>query len=116
MTRRIKVHSETNTTNIFSGRIVDELSDEEMLTRNNIGKVAFRRFRVSRALVGTGVIEVPIDVSETELSETEYQLYDTLQEGLDYSTDAAASRFSIRLERTMSCYDFIRGTKGKSKD
>ena len=97
MTRRIKVHSETNTTNIFSGRIVDELSGEEILTRSNIGKVAFRRFRVSRALVGTGVIEVPIDVSETELFETEYQLYDTLQEGLDYSTDAKPFTFLWRI-------------------
>ncbi len=97
MTRRIKVHSETNTTNIFSGRIVDELSGEEILTRNNIGRVAFRRFRVGRALVGTGIIETPIDAAEIDLSEAEYQLYDVLQDGLDYSTASQPFTFLWRV-------------------
>ncbi len=106
MTQRIKVVSETNTTNVFSGRITDELSGEEVLTRNNIGKVTFRRFHVGRALIGTGVIETPIDVSETELSETEYQLYDALQEGLEYSTASQSFTFLWRIpERREPFFD-----------
>ena len=106
MTRRIKVHSETNTTNIFSGHITDELSGDEIVTRTKVGRVTYRRYRTGRALIGTGVVETPIDTTEIELSETEYRLYDTLQEGMDYSTESQAFTFLWRVpERREPFFD-----------
>ncbi len=97
MSHRINVTAQSHTAHVFSGRITDEPTGEEIVTRTNIGAVAFRRYRISRALIGTGVVEVPIDVSEITIPETEYQLYDTLQEGLDYSTDAKPFTFLWRV-------------------
>jgi hypothetical protein len=72
---------------VFSGHIFDELTDDELLTRQNISRVTFQRFRIVRTLVGTGTIEVEIDSQEITIPATEYRLFDTLQEGLENSTN-----------------------------
>ncbi len=97
MSHRIKVTAQSHTTHVFSGHITDELTGDEIVTRTNIGKVTFRRFRISRALIGTGTVETPLDATEVEIPETEYQIYDVLQEGLPYSTKSQDYTFLWRV-------------------
>lgn len=97
MSHRIIVTAQTNTAHVFSGHITDELTGDEIATKTKVGWVTFQRFSVRRALVGTGIIETPLDVTEIELFETEHQLYDTLQPGLEYSTTAIPYTFLWRV-------------------
>jgi hypothetical protein len=80
-------------TNVLSGHIYDELTDNELLTRQNISRVTFQRWRNVRTLVGTSTVEVAIDSKEITIPAAEYRLFDELQEGLENSTDGQPYTF-----------------------
>ncbi len=97
MTNRIKVKSQTHTTNVFYGRIPDELTGAEQATRTRIEKVTFQRYRVTRALIGNGTVDNPLDAAPVTIPEEEYELFDTLQTGLPYSTEDEPYTFLWRV-------------------
>jgi hypothetical protein len=84
---RIEEAAQMHATNIFSGHIKDELSGDELLTPNNISRITFKRFRITRSLIGNGSIETAMDANEIVINPAEYRLYPTLQDGLPESTD-----------------------------
>lgn len=97
MTDRIKVAAQTHATNVFSGYIRDELTDTQLITRDLIGRITYRRYRATRPLIGTGTVLSPLDAKDVELPETEYALYGTLQPGLEYSTSSKPYTFIWRV-------------------
>lgn len=97
MTHRIKTTAELETVHIFYGHILDEIAGIEQITRSRIERVSFQRHRVSRALIGTGSVVLPLDSAPVEIAEEEYELYDTLQNGLPYSTEGDPYTFLWRV-------------------
>ena len=97
MTQRIKVSSQTHTTNVFSGHITDELTGTEQLTRTQMSEVTFQRFRIVRAMIGTGNLEWPLDAEPVEIPADEYELFDRLQDGLPHSTESKPYTFIWRI-------------------
>ena len=97
MTQRIKVAAQTHTTHVFYGRIPDERTGEEQATRTRIEKVTFQRYRVIRALIGTGIVDNALDVTPVTIPAEEYELFDTIQTGLPYSTEERPYTFLWRV-------------------
>ena len=97
MTDRIKVAAELYTTHVFYGHSRDEQTGRELLTRIRIDKVTFQRYRVTRTVFGNGYVATAIDPAPVEISEKDYRLYDTIQPGLEFSTEGKPYTFVWRV-------------------
>ena len=97
MTHRIQVDAQLHTTNVFYGHIPDEQSGQQLITRTLIDKVTFQRFLVTRTVFGGGFTSVAIDPVPVEIPEKQYELHDTLQTGLPYSTEGEPYTFVWRV-------------------
>ena len=97
MTDRIKVSAQIHTTNVFYGHIPDEITGQELVTRNRIETVTFQRYRVVSSLMGNSKIDIPIDSSARTVPAEEYELYDSLQPGLEHSTENKPYTFIWRV-------------------
>jgi hypothetical protein len=67
MTQRIIETAQVHATNVFSGYIRDELTNDELLTPSNISRITFKRFRIVRSLIGNGDAEIEIDPKEIQI-------------------------------------------------
>ena len=97
MTDRIKVDAELYTTHVFYGYIYDEKTGQQLATRTLIDKVTFQRYRVSKTVFGGGYIGTAIDLSPVEIPAKDYELYDTLQDGYEFSTEGKPYTFVWRV-------------------
>jgi hypothetical protein len=87
MTKRIEVSVQLHAQHVFSGSVVDELTNEQLVTRTRISHVTYQRFVISKLAGVINTIETKIDSSPVTIPATEYVLYDIVQTGLPYSTD-----------------------------
>ena len=97
MTQRIKISAQLYTTNVFYGHIPDEITGQELVTRNRIEKATFQWCRVISSLMGNSKIDIPIDSSPRTIPVEKYELYDSLQPGLEHSTENKPCTFIFRV-------------------
>ena len=97
MTHRIKVNAELHTTNVFYGNISDEKTGKELVTRTLVEKITYQRYRVTPTCFGNGIVAQPVDVVPVEIPAEEYELFDSLQTGLPYSSEGNSYTFLWRV-------------------